>query len=89
MPPPLAMNMAPGIIDVGAPDPHAQTQARLSRRVALVIAGTMLLWLLVQLIGAQYGWPEEYTLLVDLAAGAGFVWALIVTYQIWRARRLK
>lgn len=83
------MIMHQGITDVANPDPHAQTQARLTRRVALVIAGTMLLWLLVQLIGAQYGWPVEYTFLVDLAAGAGFLWALVVTYQIWRARRLK
>ena len=68
------------------PDPSEVKRAALTRKVALVIAGTMVLWLLVQMIGAQYGWPVEYTLLVDLAAAAGFVWALIVTYQIWRAR---
>lgn len=69
------------------PDPDVLARARLTRKVALVIAGTMVLWLLVQLIGAQYGWPVEYTLLADLAAAAGFIWALAVTYQIWRTRR--
>jgi hypothetical protein len=33
------------------------------------------------------GLPPKYALLADLAALAGFIWALIVTYQIWRARR--
>ena len=75
--------------DMVNPSSHDITQARLTRRVALVIAGTMVLWLLLQLIGAEYGWPLRFTLLVDLAAVAGFIWALVVTYKIWRARRLK
>ena len=61
--------------------------ARQSRRVGLVIAGTMLLWMAGQQIGAELGLPLKYTLLLDLAALAGFIWALAVTYQIWRARR--
>lgn len=78
-----------GIINPMAPnpDPTQMQQARQARRAAFVMAGTMALWLLLQLIGAQYGWPAKYTLLVDLAAAAGFIWALVVTYQIWRARR--
>lgn len=55
--------------------------------VALVIVGTMVLWLGAQFIGGQMNWPLKYALLVDLAAGAGFIWALIVTYKIWRKRR--
>ncbi len=58
-----------------------------SRRAALAIAGTMLGWMLLQLIGGQYNWPLKYTLLVDLFALAGFIWALAVVFQIWRARR--
>ncbi len=61
--------------------------ARQTRLVALVIAGTMILWMAGQQIGAELGLPLKYTLLLDLAALAGFVWALVVTYQIWRARR--
>ncbi len=57
------------------------------RRAALAIAGTMLGWMLVQQIGAEYDWPLKYTLLVDLFALAGFIWALAVVFQIWRARR--
>ena len=58
-----------------------------SRRAAMAIAGTMLGWMLLQQIGAQYNWPLKYTLLVDLFALAGFIWALILVFQIWRARR--
>lgn len=58
-----------------------------AKQAALAIAGTMCLWLLLQLIGAQMGWPPKYALLIDLAALAGFIWALAVTFQIWRARR--
>ena len=58
-----------------------------SRRAAMAIAGTMLGWMLLQQIGYQYNWPLKYTLLVDLFALAGFIWALILVFQIWRARR--
>ena len=47
--------------------------ARQSRLVALVIAGTMLLWMAGQQIGAELGLPLKYTLLLDLAALAGFI----------------
>jgi hypothetical protein len=68
------------------PDPQTSA-SRKARLVALVIAGTMLLWLGGQRIGAELGLPPKYTLLFDLAAMAGFIWAMVVTYQIWRASR--
>ena len=66
---------------------RATATGKQSRRAAIAIAGTMLGWMLLQQIGAQYNWPLKYTLLVDLFALAGFIWALIVVFQIWRARR--
>ena len=68
------------------PDPQ-HDQTRDIRLVAVVIAVTMLLWMGVQVVGADMGWPPKYTLLADLAALAGFIWALVVTFQIWRKRR--
>jgi Family of unknown function (DUF5337) len=62
-------------------------QTRDIRLVAVVIAVTMLLWMGAQVVGADMGWPPKYALLIDLAALAGFIWALVVTYQIWRKRR--
>ena len=47
----------------------------------------MVLWMAAQAVGGQMGWSPRAALLVDLAALAGFLWALITTYQIWRKRR--
>jgi Family of unknown function (DUF5337) len=61
--------------------------ARQARLVAIVFVATILGWFLMQLIGAQMGWPARLAILFDLAALAAFVWGLIVTWQIWRKRR--
>lgn len=69
------------------PDPRERLLARQARLVALVIAGTMVLWIGAQYLGGQLGWPPRFALLIDLFALAGFFWALVVTYRIWRQRR--
>lgn len=61
--------------------------ARKGRMVALVIAGSMLLWLAAQFIGKAVGLPGRYALLFDFAAIAALVWALVNIFQIWRARQ--
>ncbi len=68
----------------GPQDRHLAGQAR---RVAIVIAATMVLWMGAQLLGGTLGWPPRFVFLFDLAALAAFVWALVVTTRIWRARR--
>lgn len=60
---------------------------RKARQAALVIAGTMLLWMGAQVLGGALGWPARYAFLFDFAALAGLFWALAVTYQIWQDRR--
>ncbi|MGH1454339.1 MAG: DUF5337 domain-containing protein [Paracoccaceae bacterium] len=65
---------------------HSNSE-RKGRAVALVIAGAMLLWLLAQWAGPKLGLPGRYALLIDFAALAAFVWALVVSLQIWRARQ--
>ena len=61
--------------------------ARRGRIVALIIAGTMLLWLDAQWIGPAMGLPGRYALLFDLAALAALIWAMFNIYQMRRARR--
>ena len=61
--------------------------ARKGRIVALVIAGSMVLWMVAQFIGKAAGLPGRYALLFDFAAIAALVWALVNIFQIWRARR--
>lgn len=53
---------------------------------ALVIAGTAVLWLALNALGQSRGWGNRAFALIDLAAIAGFVWALVVTFWIWRRR---
>lgn len=61
--------------------------SRRARMVALVVAGTMVIWLGVQFFGGQLGLAGRFALLFDLAALAAFFWALVVAIQIWRRRR--
>lgn len=68
--------------------PTSTGQAAAARRVAVVLVLTALLWMAVQAIGAEMGWPPRLALLADLAAAAGFVWALARAFQIWRASRV-
>lgn len=62
-------------------------QAKQTKLVALVLLVTMFAWMGVQYIGGQIGLAPKYALLADLFALAGFIWALVVTYQIWRKRQ--
>ena len=61
--------------------------AKTARMVAIVIAVTMLAWIGAQWLGPRMGLAGRYAFLFDLAALAAFVWALVVTFQIWRKRR--
>jgi len=64
-----------------------QTLAREARLVAVVIAVTMVLWVGLQWLGGQLGWDPSYAFLVDLAALAAFIWALVVTWRIWQRQK--
>jgi hypothetical protein len=47
----------------------------------------MILWMGAQALGGAMGWEVRYVFLFDFAALAAFLWALVVTYQIWRGRQ--
>lgn len=61
--------------------------ARDARLVAVVIAATAILWLGAQWLGGRAGWDTRYVFLFDLAALAAFIWALVVTWRIWRRQK--
>ena len=69
------------------PDPADVRRARQARLVGIVLAVTIVLWMGAQWVGGQLGLEARYAFLFDLAAIAAFVWAMVVTYQIWRGRR--
>ncbi len=72
---------------MSGPSSHDFQRGRQVRLVAVVIALTMVLWMGGQWLGGYFGWEARFVFLFDLAAIAGFIWALAVTYQIWRRRR--
>lgn len=60
---------------------------RRGRRVALVIAGTALFWIAANVIGAALDMSHRLRALIDLVAGAGFIWAIWMIYGLWRDRQ--
>ena len=62
-------------------------QTQQGRRAALVIAGTAVLWVIATFVGGQMGLSNRMLALFDLMALAGFIWALWMIFQIWRARQ--
>ncbi|MCB1365383.1 MAG: DUF5337 domain-containing protein [Rhodobacteraceae bacterium] len=69
-------------------DEQDQIIARKGRHVSLVIAGTMVVWLVLTLwAGPALGLPGRFALLFDFAALAALIYALVNIYQLWRLRR--
>ncbi|WP_019955760.1 DUF5337 domain-containing protein [Yoonia vestfoldensis] len=67
---------------------HGNTsEAKAGQRVALTVAAIGVLWVLVTMIGSEYGWSNRTQAFFDLAALAGFGFALWQTYKLWRSRR--
>jgi hypothetical protein len=62
-------------------------QAKAAQRTALIMVATGLLWVFFTALGQEYGWSNRIIALFDLAALAGFGFALWNTYQLWRARQ--
>jgi hypothetical protein len=65
-----------------------QAIAAKGRHIALVIAGTISLWVVISLfIGPLLGLPGRFALLFDFAALAGMIYALVNIFQLWRMRQ--
>lgn len=62
-------------------------QARQGRVIALVIAGTGLLWIGATALGGALDWSQRTRALFDLAALAGFGWAIWMIIGLWRSRQ--
>lgn len=69
------------------PNPEDMRLAKEARLVAVVITATMILWLGAQWLGGKAGWETRFVFLFDLAALAAFIWAMVVTWRIWRRQK--
>lgn len=70
-----------------APNDTDRQLAAQARMVALVLAGTVVLWMGAQWLGGRIGLNARYVFLFDLAAMAAFIWALAVTWRIWQRQK--
>jgi hypothetical protein len=64
-----------------------EATTRKGRQIALLIAATGLIWIGAQFLGMALGISHRWLALVDLMALAAFLMALVMTFQIWRARQ--
>ncbi len=71
----------------GKPDPKQSDVNRRGRRVALVIAGTGVFWIVATILGQALGLSQRLRALFDLAALAGFGWAIWMIVALWKARQ--
>ena len=67
---------------------ESRGEIRQGRAVGLVIAVTMLIWILSQSLGSYLGLPGRYALLIDFLAMVAFLWAIISGILMWRSRRI-
>ncbi len=59
---------------------------RKARTASIVICCTAVLWLVLQLFAQQLNLAGRYAFLFDFAALAALFWAMVVLYQVRRAR---
>ncbi|MGR3454009.1 DUF5337 domain-containing protein [Pseudooceanicola sp.] len=64
-----------------------RVMARKGRIAAVVIAVTMVVWLVGTALVPWMGWEARYVFLIDMAAIAAFLWVFVVIWQIWRLRQ--
>ena len=57
------------------------------QRAALVMAGVGIFWICATFAGEKLGLSNRTRALFDLAALAGFGFALYLTFKLWRDRR--
>ncbi|MCA0870192.1 DUF5337 domain-containing protein [Seohaeicola saemankumensis] len=66
---------------------HDAQVARKGRHIAIVIAATMVLWMMLSLWVGPAFLPGRFAFLFDFAALAALIYALINIYQLWRLRQ--
>ena len=68
---------------------ESRREAKQGRVVGLVIAISMVIWILAQSLGPYLGLPGRYAILIDFFALVAFLWAIISGMLMWRSRRTK
>ena len=67
--------------------PQQDKTTKSAQKIALIMAGTGVFWIVATWLGSEFGLSMRIRALFDLAALAGFGFALWQTYLIWRDRQ--
>ena len=68
---------------------ESRREAKQGRVVGLVIAISMVIWILAQSLGPYLGLPGRYAILIDFLALVAFLWAIIAGVLMCRSSRNK
>ncbi len=68
-------------------DNKAENQQKQARLASYVILASVVVLMGGSWLGGQLGLPVRYAFLFDLIAMAGFAFAMIVLFRVWRARQ--
>ena len=66
---------------------ESRRDTKQSRVEGLVIAISMVIWIVAQSLGPYLGLPGRYAILIDFLALVAFLWAIISGMLMWRSRR--
>ena len=66
---------------------ESRRDAKQGRVVGLVIAISMVIWIVAQSLGPYLGLPGRYAILIDFLALVAFLWAIISGMLMWQSRR--
>lgn len=64
-----------------------QNQRKQTRLASYVMIGSVVLLMGGSWLGGVLGLPVRFAFLIDFAALAGFAFAMIVLFRVWRARQ--
>ncbi len=66
---------------------NRETQTRQTRLASYVMLGAVVVFMGGAWLGEKLGLPVRYAFLFDLIALAGFAFAMIVLFRVWRQRQ--
>jgi len=69
------------------PDKKAENQQKQTKLASYVMLVSVVVLMGGSWLGGQLGLPVRYAFLFDLIAMAGFAFAMIVLFRVWRARQ--
>ncbi len=64
-----------------------KNQRKQTRLASYVMIGSVVLLMAGSWLGGVLGLPVRFAFLIDFAALAGFAFAMIVLFRVWRARQ--